>query len=133
MAKGLQDLMKGEPYALLFKIRIGAAGPYVDWTTTEAYLFFVSDGRTDYRKKLVWVPGGPSNDGAAETIGGISHVAFRLSAEWTRDDANLPVENEQESYTVYFHKGPLTGTSGFGKNLGSVNVLLLPDDEPVEP
>ena len=123
----LKPIIRGEPYAILATAQI-AGGSYVDFATTPAYLFLVGE-RQSFRKRLKWVPGDPDNDGAAEVIGGTSHVAFRLAAEWTRTEGNLP---NGQNVTVYLHVGPLTGTSGYGTEIGTALVKQLADGLPVE-
>jgi hypothetical protein len=126
-ATALQPVTKGEPYAIVLNARV-EGGPYVDFTVTPAYLFFTEMGGS-CRNRLKWVPGDLENDGAAESIESISHVAFRFTAEWTRVAENLPAGR---TFAVFFHVGPLTGSGVCGKEIGSVTIRNLSDGLPVE-
>lgn len=125
-ATAFEPLTKGEPYGIVFKVR-RSDGSFVDFATTPAYLVLAS--AEGYRKRLKWVPGDGDNDGAPETIGGISHMAFRLPAEWTRVADNLP---NGSTLGVFVHLGALTGNAPLGKRVGSVTVQSLDDGLPME-
>jgi hypothetical protein len=99
----IPDLTKGDPYA--FAINATAAGSPVDFATTPCYLVFV---RKDYRLTLKYEPGQTGNDGVLETPGGVPTVYFRLTAEWTRIETNLP----PGAYCVHVRTGGKTGMTG---------------------
>ncbi len=121
----IPPIIKGRPWALVLKVRKPDAS-YVNFATTPGYLYLT---RANYRARLKYEPGEPDNEGAAETIDGISHLVFRLPSEWTREPANVP---KGDALEVFLATDELTGNSGLGKRLGTVPVVVLADGGPVE-
>jgi hypothetical protein len=116
----------GRPYTLLLDA-MRPDNAYVDFATTKGYVFLVSK---THRVRWDWEPGGGANLGAPETIDGVPTLAFRIPAEWTRDSDNFPV-TEATEYELTFHVGELSGTSGFGAEVGTITVHPLADGQPV--
>lgn len=122
----LDPLVTGLPWSVL----LDAMTPeqeYVDFSTTKGYLRLVSKS---HRVELKYEPGAGDNDGVAETIDGVSTLAFRLSAEWTRDEENLPV-TEPTDYDVWFVVGELTGANAIGHYIDTIKVHPLRDGAPM--
>ena len=122
----LDPIVMGLPWAIVLDAML-PGGAYVDFASTKGYLFLVSK---THRVKLVYEPGGGSNDGEAETVDDVPALAFRLPAEFTRDDANFPV-TESTDYEIWFNVGDLTGSSAYGKLIDTIKVHPLPDGLPV--
>lgn len=122
----LPSILMGRPWAILLDAAMPDGTP-VDFGTTKGYLFLAS--KTD-RVRLKWEPGEGGNDGAHETIEGVSTLAFRLPAEFTRDTDNFPI-TEATDYEVTFLVGDLTGSDGFGDYIDTIKVHPLRDGLPV--